>query len=265
MQLNAYHPSSYPAPHAYRAPHRHTTTHHSSPPPPQRPLPAMSQMSLPFLTMQQPSSSYAPAASTPAAPVVPVAPRSATPPPPRAATPPPPPPPRKSLAKPASRASSTQSSSSAPAKKVRSSKSNIPGSSRYWTPSEHRLFVVALLKYGPKDLKSIAAHVGTRNMIQCRTHEQKCFMRLMREAQRETEQRAAAAAAAERAAAAAAECEDGSAASAATDVGGCNESAASEVDRPPVKQAKEVYSVSSSCGITLLSVVGDELMRALST
>lgn len=75
-------------------------------------------------------------------------------------------------------------------KKVRSSRSNVPGESRYWTPSEHKLFVEALLRYGPKNLKEIAAHVGTRNMIQCRTHEQKCFMRLLREAQKETAKRA---------------------------------------------------------------------------
>ena len=71
-------------------------------------------------------------------------------------------------------------------KKVRSSKSNIPGTSRYWTPSEHKLFMEALIMYGPKELKNISSYVGTRNMIQCRTHEQKCFMRLMREAQRDT-------------------------------------------------------------------------------
>jgi len=66
----------------------------------------------------------------------------------------------------------------------------VPGESRYWTPSEHKLFVEALLRFGPKNLKEIAAHVGTRNMIQCRTHEQKCFMRLLREAQKETAKRA---------------------------------------------------------------------------
>lgn len=167
--------------------------------------------------------------------------------------------PRKSIKK------SSSSSSAAPQKKVRSSKSNIPGTSRYWTPSEHRLFVIALLKYGPKDLKAIAAHVGTRNMIQCRTHEQKCFMRLMREAQRETELRVAAAAARKRAARAEA---DGSAdtdcASDSTSAVSEDEAAAAEFAKTNQGKAKEVYSVPSSCGITLLSVVGDELSRALS-
>lgn len=111
-------------------------------------------------------------------------------------------------------------------KKVRSSKSNIPGESRYWTPSEHKLFVEALLRFGPKDLKNIAAYVGTRNMIQCRTHEQKCFMRLMREAQKETAKRG-------------------------------------DADLSRTKQPKDVYSVSPSCGITLLCVVSEEMSRAL--
>lgn len=125
----------------------------------------------------------------------------------------------------------------APPKKVRSSKSNIPGESRYWTPSEHKLFVEALLKYGPKDLKSISAYVGTRNMIQCRTHEQKCFMRLMREAQRETFLR---------------EGQDWDSAY------GPNKSA-------DVKSRlqKDVYSVPPSCGLTLLCVVGEEMQRSL--
>lgn len=120
----------------------------------------------------------------------------------------------------------------APAKKVRSSKSNIPGTSRYWTPSEHKLFVEALLKFGPKDLKSISGYVGTRNMIQCRTHEQKCFMRLMREAQRDTMIR------------------NGQ----LSDVGS---------DTRVVKLQKDVYSVPASCGISLLCAVTEEMTRSL--
>lgn len=93
------------------------------------------------------------------------------------------------------------------------------------------MFVEALLKYGPKDLKSISAYVGTRNMIQCRTHEQKCFMRLMREAQRETFER-----------------EDG----------------VYELDVDERRKLqKDVYSVPSSCGITLLCVVSEEMARSL--
>lgn len=60
----------------------------------------------------------------------------------------------------------------------------MAGQSRYWTPSEHRLFVEALSLYGTKDLKAIAAHVATRNQTQVRTHAQKWSMRLVREAKR---------------------------------------------------------------------------------
>jgi len=61
----------------------------------------------------------------------------------------------------------------------------IPGQSRYWTPEEHKLFLEALRRFGHKDLRSISAYVGTRNMTQVRTHSQKYFMRLMREAKRQ--------------------------------------------------------------------------------
>lgn len=70
-------------------------------------------------------------------------------------------------------------------KKERAAKVKIPGQSRYWTPDEHKLFLEALNKYGHKDLRSISAYVGTRNMTQVRTHSQKYFMRLMREAKRQ--------------------------------------------------------------------------------
>lgn len=53
--------------------------------------------------------------------------------------------------------------------------------SRYWTPEEHKLFLDALEKYGPKDVKSISVYVGTRNPTQVRTHAQKYFLRLERE------------------------------------------------------------------------------------
>lgn len=70
-------------------------------------------------------------------------------------------------------------------KKERAAKIKIPGQSRYWTPEEHKLFLEALNRYGHKDLRAISAHVGTRNMTQVRTHSQKYFMRLMREAKRQ--------------------------------------------------------------------------------
>lgn len=69
-------------------------------------------------------------------------------------------------------------------RKPRAPKPKVAGQSRYWTPSEHRLFVEALSLYGTKDLKAIAAHVATRNQTQVRTHAQKWSMRLVREAKR---------------------------------------------------------------------------------
>jgi len=52
---------------------------------------------------------------------------------------------------------------------------------RYWTPEEHRLFMEAVQRYGWKDVKSIAAHVGTRTPTQVRTHAQKLFLRQQKE------------------------------------------------------------------------------------
>jgi len=63
----------------------------------------------------------------------------------------------------------------------------IPGQSRYWTTDEHKLFLEALKIYGHKDLRAISSFVGTRNMTQVRTHTQKYFMKLMREAKRRQE------------------------------------------------------------------------------
>ncbi|EME30217.1 Myb-like protein I [Galdieria sulphuraria] len=54
-------------------------------------------------------------------------------------------------------------------------------SSRYWTAEEHKRFLEALSQFGRKDLKALSDHVGTRSVIQCRTHMQKYFLRLMRE------------------------------------------------------------------------------------
>jgi len=52
---------------------------------------------------------------------------------------------------------------------------------RYWTPDEHRLFMEAVQRYGWKDVKSIANHVGTRTPTQVRTHAQKLFLRQQKE------------------------------------------------------------------------------------
>lgn len=53
--------------------------------------------------------------------------------------------------------------------------------SRYWTPSEHKRFLEALQKFGPKDVRAIANYVGSRNATQVRTHAQKYFLRVARE------------------------------------------------------------------------------------
>lgn len=53
--------------------------------------------------------------------------------------------------------------------------------SRYWTPHEHRRFLEALSKFGPKDVRAIASYVGSRNATQVRTHAQKYFLRVARE------------------------------------------------------------------------------------
>lgn len=89
-------------------------------------------------------------------------------------------------------------------KKSKETKVKIPGQSRYWTPEEHKLFLEALRRFGHKDLRSISAYVGTRNMTQVRTHSQKYFMRLMREAKRQNPTATAATTAAANTAAAAA-------------------------------------------------------------
>jgi len=52
---------------------------------------------------------------------------------------------------------------------------------RYWSPEEHQRFLEGLNRYGPKDVKSISQHVGTRNATQVRTHAQKYFLRLEKE------------------------------------------------------------------------------------
>ena len=63
-----------------------------------------------------------------------------------------------------------------------SSPSHAP--SRYWAETEHARFLEALLLYGSKDVRAIASHVQTRNATQVRTHAQKYYLRLAREAAR---------------------------------------------------------------------------------
>jgi len=55
------------------------------------------------------------------------------------------------------------------------------GQSRYWTSEEHQRFLDAMERFGPKDVRAIAAHVGSRNATQVRTHSQKYTLRLQRE------------------------------------------------------------------------------------
>lgn len=65
--------------------------------------------------------------------------------------------------------------------KDRTKAENIKTQSRYWTPDEHKRFIEALHKYGPKDVRAIANFVGSRNATQVRTHAQKYFLRIARE------------------------------------------------------------------------------------
>lgn len=116
-------------------------------------------------------------------------------------------------------------------KKLRSGKESLPGRSRYWTASEHRLFIKAIECMGPKDLRFISAMVRTRNMTQCRTHAQKCFMRLLREAYRDAANRTE------------------------------YQKLYSEILNSEAFQ-KDIYSVPKVCGLSLLSVVCDELSSA---
>ena len=52
---------------------------------------------------------------------------------------------------------------------------------RFWTPDEERLFAEGVARYGSKDVKNIAHHVGTRTPTQVRTHAQKLFLRQQKE------------------------------------------------------------------------------------
>mmetsp|Transcript_50378 Transcript_50378/g.101105 ORF Transcript_50378/g.101105 Transcript_50378/m.101105 type:complete len:344 (-) Transcript_50378:103-1134(-) len=53
--------------------------------------------------------------------------------------------------------------------------------SRYWTVAEHQKFLEAVQRYGKRNFKAIAAHVGTRSSTQAKTHAQKYFARLERQ------------------------------------------------------------------------------------
>lgn len=132
-------------------------------------------------------------------------------------------------------------------KKERPNKVKIPGQSRYWTPEEHKLFLEALQKFGHKDLRAISAHVGTRNMTQVRTHSQKYFMRLMREAKRQNPS-------ASKPAEPNAKAEESNTQSETKSPTQNNSTTARDIDEG------DKYSVPSTCGMTLLCLVGQDTL-----
>jgi SHAQKYF class myb-like DNA-binding protein len=69
------------------------------------------------------------------------------------------------------------------ASSVGSAREDSPSQPRYWTPEEHQRFLKALEIYGSRNVRAISEYVGTRNATQVRTHAQKYFLRLSREAQ----------------------------------------------------------------------------------
>eukprot|EP00164_Ancoracysta_twista_P007737 GFYU01011036.1.p1 GENE.GFYU01011036.1~~GFYU01011036.1.p1 ORF type:complete len:653 (+),score=131.89 GFYU01011036.1:374-2332(+) len=82
----------------------------------------------------------------------------------------------------------------APSKKKEESKAKATSNGtdgksqpRYWTTAEHNRFLEGLDKFGTKDVKAIALHVGTRSATQVRTHAQKYWLRLSRDAKRSRE------------------------------------------------------------------------------
>lgn len=48
-----------------------------------------------------------------------------------------------------------------------------------WSSQEHQSFLEALQIFGDKDWKRVSEYVGSRSNIQCRTHAQKHFKRLL--------------------------------------------------------------------------------------
>lgn len=169
-------------------------------------------------------------------------------------------------------------------KRTKEPAKKVPGQSRYWTPEEHRLFLEALNMYGHKDLKGISAWVGTRNMTQVRTHSQKYFMRLMREAKRQnpTDEGAEAKETKE-----GKECAeegkdgDGKIAEVETEAelaetDACVTTPSSPENEGEVveegtrkmdvgeagKEASSAYSVPSTCGMTLLCLVGQDTLTS---
>jgi SHAQKYF class myb-like DNA-binding protein len=63
-----------------------------------------------------------------------------------------------------------------------------------WTDDEQRLFVEALELHGPKKMKELADHIGSRTIVQVRSHVQKYLLKESRKQQIQTSSNAAAAA-----------------------------------------------------------------------
>lgn len=61
---------------------------------------------------------------------------------------------------------------------IENAKAKFIGNNRYWSPSEHKMFLEGLNKYGRKNVKAISQYVGTRNPTQVRTHAQKYFAKI---------------------------------------------------------------------------------------
>jgi len=57
----------------------------------------------------------------------------------------------------------------------------ISKTSRYWSEDEHQKFLEAVEKFGIKNSKSIAEHVGSRTATQVRTHAQKYYKKRSKE------------------------------------------------------------------------------------
>lgn len=51
----------------------------------------------------------------------------------------------------------------------------------FWNEEEHKRFLEGIERFGVKNFKKIAEHVGTRTRLQIRSHAQKYFMKLKRQ------------------------------------------------------------------------------------
>ncbi|KAA8493151.1 Myb-like protein I [Porphyridium purpureum] len=140
---------------------------------------------------------------------------------------------------------SGSSNSTAPA----ATTAEAQGSPRYWTQMEHALFLEAIKKFGHREPQAISRYVGTRNSTQVRTHTQKYFMKLMRDAKRHAVHLAIPAEQNQGASFTLAllNRESGSACGAAA-------AAATAAD-----EKDDAHSVPQACGVALLSMVAEDI------